>query len=653
MPETTSRLQAWKARIATSKQKMRDLLPEWQKNIDYRRGKCFDSDSDEDRVAVSIDWSMTKSKKAQLFSQVPQVMLTPKHPSFNDAVPVFAKVLNDALTKEKVGVAMDEAMDDTVNAAGIGVVIVSYEARTATTEVPAIDLSVYPPNQQALLIESGQLPMTEVERVVDRRFPIEHISPEDFRWANEFTGADFDKAAWVGRSGRMTWAEAKNAFHLRDADREKVVTSEPHLSTDRLSPNDPYRDGESEVVTFDEVFYWRYRFHPEEKSFNAIHHLVFVNGLDEPVIDEPWKGQRFDPDTGAYLGACSFPIRVCTLTHISGDAIPPSDSAIIRPQVNELVKSRSQMVQQRDHSIPIRWFDVNRVDPQIQDSMMRGEWQGFIPTQGDGTRAIGEVARANYPRENFDFDRVIKSDIQEALSLGPNQMGTYASGERSASEASIVDRSFQTEIGYQRAKVADFFVSIAEVLAGLLALYGDFELPSVGPDGIQRLQGWDRNQINQEFVFGIRADSTVRVDAQQRIAQLLRILDVAGKAPFVNPEPIIREIIELSNLDPATVMVEPQPKGPDQANISVRVSNEDINNPIVLALLMKTGQAPSPDELNAAKALLAASAQGAALAGQEFPIDASQGGVGQANPFEDAHPEWTLPPRVNKRRGDL
>jgi hypothetical protein len=56
----------------------------------------------------------------------------------------------------------------------------------------------------------------------------------------------------------------------------------------------------------------------------------------------------------------------------------------------------------------------------------------MIPIQGNGSAAVGEVARASYPAEEFGFDRIVKSDLQEAWRVGSNQVGNFASGERSA-----------------------------------------------------------------------------------------------------------------------------------------------------------------------------------------------------------------------------
>jgi hypothetical protein len=445
------------------------MVRNWSDNILFRTGKPFTEDSNETRIAVNLDWPMVKAKAAQLYSQTPEVRLSPKHPQFAPAVPVFAKALNDTLKKAKVGVAVYESLIDCINASGFGAVAIGYERRTEQVEVPAIDLSTFPPEVAQMMLASGQVPMQKVDRTTSEQFTIRKISPADLLWPTENIGSDFDEGPWIGRSGLMSWAEAKNEFKLKDEDKENVCTGTARPIDDTLRQDSSEELTEDiGMVEFDEIYYWSYRFDADEKYFKAIRRIVFVHGVDKPVIDEPWNGQRFDQETGSYVGSCRFPIRVLTLDYVSDQPLPPSTSELGRPQVLELIKARTQMVLQRERSLPIRGFDVNKVDPAVQDALMRGTYQNMIPFIGDGSRAFFEVSRANYPREDFEFDRVAKQDLNEIWGLGPNQSGTFASGERSASEANIVQSNYQTQTGQERAKVGDFFVGIAEVLAGLL-----------------------------------------------------------------------------------------------------------------------------------------------------------------------------------------
>jgi hypothetical protein len=669
----------WRARITACKNLRKTLLQDWAINIDYRRGKQFDTDTDQDRISVNEDWPLTKAKHASLFSQVPAVTITSDKKQFKPITPLFAKALNMRLSKAKVDVMMDEVMPDVINAAGIGACYVGYDSRTVPKQVgtsmaqpqpqipgqpPAppqppqpVDLTQFKPQEIALAVKQGMLKVDTINQVVDKRFYCKRISPGDLLWDIAFEGSDFDDSDWIGQSGRMSWAEGKHAFKLKDADKTKVAKGDDRTLMEQMSPD--YRqqhEAQNDNINYNEIYYWAYRDDPDEKYFTKIKRIVFVDGLEDPVLDEDWDGQKFNED-GTYVGSCKFPIRVLTLTYVSDEAIPPSDTAIGRPQVDELVRSRTQMVLQRDRSQPLRHYDVNRIDPAIADQLMRGTFQGFIPVNGNGANAIGEVARANYPREDFEFDRVAKADLQEMWQIGSNQMGAFAPGENSAAESKIVQTNFQTRTGQERARVAKMFISVAEVMAGLMALYDDFKDLLDEQEVASLMQVWgERKEV--AFSFTIRPDSTVLLDSEQRIQRLLRVLNMVGKSGYVNPQPIIEEIITLSGLNPSEIVSPPKPKEPEPANLSLRITGaQDIMNPLMLAFLIKSGQAPSPTELDAAKALLIGAGQ------PPTPPQASQGPGGPGGPppppngqggapggiTEASVADWNTPPRVTKR----
>ena len=56
--------------------------------------------------------------------------------------------------------------------------------------------------------------------------------------------------------------------------------------------------------------------------------------------------------------------------------------------------------------------------------------------KGPAQNAIGEVSRANYPRENFEFNKIIEQDMSEAWALGADQLGQNSPGEQTAREVS-------------------------------------------------------------------------------------------------------------------------------------------------------------------------------------------------------------------------
>ena len=578
----------------------RKLVANWTVSIDYRRGKPFPSQTDEDQVAVNLDWILTKSKQASLFSQVPKVRLSHPPESLPKAspwVPKYQSKLNDTLVEAGIETAMDECLPDCINAAGFGAIVVAYEAITEDRQVPKMDLSQLPPELQSQIMTTGQLngqpiEMETVPYPVDKRYTICRISPSDFLWPINFTGSNFDNAPWIGFSGHLSWAEAVHSFGLKEEDKEKVL-GEDKTTMDRLTHDVEREKAESDRrVGFDQIFYKEYKFDENSKSFTTIHHLVFVAGLEDPVIDETWKGQQVGED-GTVIGAQRYPVRVLTLSYLTDEAIPPSDSAIGRPQTNELNKGRTQQIRQRERSLPVRWFDVNRIDPSIQQGLMRGTWQNMIPVQGDGQRVIGEVARATMPTENFMFDKIAKSDLYD-------EWGMQFPGQQEGTEESQGDddqnkSQFNTVAGRERAKVASFFLGIAEVLGGLMCLY---------EDASEFGEGFDP-AICKLLKYSILADSTVLLSTSQRLARLNAFVNTYAKSGWVNLEPVLQEIATLTGLDPTIAIKAPDPKPPVEPNISLRLTGvEDMLNPLTLAFLIKSGQAPGQDLIEQAKALI-------------------------------------------------
>lgn len=419
-----------KAGIDVCKIYRRKLIATWTVSIDYRRGKPFLSQTDEDRIAINLDWSLTKAKQAVLFSQMPQVRIDhpPQSVTSGPWVGLFERKLNDLLIKGGIESVMEEVLPDVINAAGIGAVLVSHEAITEDKVIPTIDVTTMHPLVGASIMQTGKMPdgspipTTTVPHVVAHRYTLTRISPSDLLWPINFTGSDWDNAPWIGRSGRISWALAMRRFNLTDADKD-LILGEERTTLDRLTHDvDKDKLQADELVGFDEIFYKEYQYNPAAKSFDAIHHLIFMNGKDIPVVDEIWKGQQIDPSSNQIIGSQKSPLRILTLSYITDETIPPSDSAVSRPQINELNKSRTQIMMQRERSIPIRWYDVNRIDPMIGQALMRGTWQNMIPVQGQGTNVIGEVPRSAMPPENFEIDRIVKSDLVRSGLLALTKM---------------------------------------------------------------------------------------------------------------------------------------------------------------------------------------------------------------------------------------
>ena len=656
-PDNPKIAKAFKARAKSSKSKKEDFTAVWKRNVDVRLGKAaaslYTGGTDvgtDTRSEINPDWSLTKTKTANLYSQVPAVQCTHENKQYAAAIPPFAKALNYELGDKRanVGVAMEESINDCVNAAGVAFVVVGYSARFEDKQLPLKEEHKgLAPDLLAKGMKAGLIPSENVPQVVDYKFFAQRGSPTDLLWPTEFKGSNFDDGDWIGRRGGLSWTEAQLEFKLKNEDKERCMAGSESKTQDTLqSSPDKRAETDAKKVWFDEIYYWRYKVDPECKSFKEIWKLVFVDGLDEAAVHEPWKGQRYDQERRKYVGCSKFPIRVLTLTYISDNPIPPSDTEAGRSQVDDMRRSRSQIFENRQRSTPLRWFDVNRIDPLIQQSLMRGIVQGMIPTNGDGSRSIGEIARASYPSEDLAFDQMVKADLMESWQIGPNQMGTQGTAKQTKAETDTVQANFATRIGQERGRVATYFLSIAEVLAGWMTLYSDF--PSLSDAERQAMQqAWDSQHIVADVVLKIRPDAAIVLDSQQRIQRLSQFINLTAKSGFVNLQPIIAEFAELSGLDPSEVIMPPAPKSDP---MPVRIAGkEDLINPMVIALLIKAGQAPTPEMIQQAHALLL---QAQALTP---PAPGTQPGVAapplgpQAPPINDDH---TIIDKVMKRSRD-
>lgn len=668
-PQVNPRKKVWKeflSKIASCKTYRRKLTPLWQTNIDYRRAKPFATNSDDDRIAVPMDWTLTKSKQVALFSQVPQVHVnhSPQTVAAGPGLYAFEQKLNDTLISAGIEAVMEECLADVINASGIGAVMCARESIVEYVEVPTLDPKTLDPQtaqfiaQNKTMPDGSPVPTETVPRPSDSRYTVLRISPADLLWPVGFTGSDFDNAPWIGRSGRMSWTEAQNRFNLQDDEKDDLVSKDDRKPQDRIV-NDADREADSDdaLVSFDEIFYKDFQYEKGTKTYDTIHHMIFLNGKEEAVLDEAWKGQREEPSQDpnakpALIGALKFPIRILTLTYISDETIPPSDTAIGRAQVNEINLGRTQMILQRKHSIPVRWFNPDRVPYEVQQSLMRGTWQNMIPIQGDGARSIGEIARASMPQEDFTFYQTAKSDLYDTWQIGPNQQGNFGRGRQSASEVNVVQQNTDSRTARERAKVTKFVCSVAEVIGGLLCL---FESPKAFGEGFSPL-------LSKTLCYSILADSTVLLDSNQRRERIQEWINFAAKSGYANIEYALKEYASLSSLDPNVAVQKPEPKNPDPPTISLRMTGaEDLSNPLFLAFLLEAGLGPKPETIEQAKKMLESSvalpAPPAPSPGPPGPPppNGPQGGplpVPSPPPVGGAHPEWSETSKINKRSDD-
>lgn len=612
----------------------------WKDNVSMRRGKPFRQGSSEDTVSVPADWSRTKNKESQLFYQVPEFVAQPRQPQWAPIAPVIASAVNFELS-EKIHLeyVMHECLGDVINAAGIMAAMVSFEASFANVAMnvaPAGGMGAGPmaaapqtppmpdqnPEGQGGLQPQGddigepdqqqddedtEAPNEEmIPETVFQQYDVNRISPGHLLWPLEFVGSNWRKATWLGREGYLSVAEAVRRGWVKPGTEGVQITDEDWFLVDEFSDTKPA----DSYIKFVEIFYYPYYFDPKVKDPRMIKRIVLIEHKDgqedKPAVHENFTWQKPTPDGRNWIGMTTLPIKVGTITHISDMAIPPSDSEIGRPQVRELIKSRNQQIRQRDHSMPIRWFDVNQVDPQVAIKLRAGKWQDIIPMNGPGDHAIGEVARAQYPPENWNFDKVIKSDLDESWSMGAMQQGITTPGETTATEVKEISGANDVRLAMEQQWVMRFVLEIAEGVAQLMQMFADQPewTMIVGDDGVRALQQWNKDSIPGEYLWKFKPDSQLKLDVGQRRQEGLNLYKLLRKDPLINPQLLVRRVLEDHGLDWTKMIVPQQPPKKDNAKISASFKGEDLLSPMAIALINKGDDPITVQDLTAAQQLV-------------------------------------------------
>lgn len=619
----------WWARIDACRRVRSEKFRVWQDSVSYRRGKPFRSTPPEDTVNVPADWARTKNKISQLFYQVPELILLPRAPQWSSVAPTFAAALNFEMSEKiHAETMMEECLADVINAAGVMICMVEFEASFEDRPYgpPQAGVQPSPLNPEGSMDEtSGQVPVVEgavvgeegaapnpemVPTTVYQCYKTNRVSPAHFLWPLEHVKKNWRQAHWLGREGYMPVAEAVRKEWVEPGTEGVQITDQEWLLVNEFSdlkPADSY-------IKFVELFYYPYYFDPAETDPRKIRRIVLLEDKrgkrEKPAVDEDFKWQKRSADGKRWIGMTTLPLKVGTLTHISDMAIPPSDSEIARPQVRELIKLRTLQVRQREHSIPLRWFDVNQVDPMVAIKLRQGKWQDIIPMNGPGEHAIGEVARAQYPPENWQFDKIIRFDLDESWSMGAMQQGITTPGETTATEVKEISGANDTRLDLERQWVMRFFLEVAEGVGQLMQMFAD-EMeyaPFVGDDGQRVLRQWNKDLIPGEYIFKYKPDSQLRVDISQRRNEGLNLYKLVRKDPLLNPTLLVRRVLEDHGLDWTKMMAQPQPPKPERPKVSASFKGEDLTSPLAVALINKSDTPITAEDVKAAQAVIDAAA---------------------------------------------
>jgi hypothetical protein len=621
-------MESWRNQITLAQANIQSISNErhWDDNLHAYLGKGDRKRYGRNTTIIRKDFSLTEIKKALLFYQLPDVAATAKKPEFEPAAPLVGAVVNDYLSPERTNAMamVDEVLMDVLCPAGIGVSKIGYECFVdpRLREIPTPN----PANPMMPAVDALGTPVMQ-PNIVRESYFWNRVPPKTFYFSPKFIGSDFDQAAWVGFKYSASKMATMRTFELTEADMQSgsMDTSKDLLASD-VSRSAVQSDTDG-TVNLVEIWYRASEVDKEIGDPEIIRQLVMLEGRDDkPLVHRDSPYQKIE-DGKMVEGMKGYPIHVFSLRYVSDQAIPPSDCSASRDQVDELSKGRTQMVDQRDRAIPITLIDLQRLPKETQDKILKGEVQEMIPVNGmdsSNPPAFG-LARAQWPRENFEFNNVINRDIGETWSLGQNQLGLDTDTKRTATELSLMQGGTDTRMDKERARfLRQFAIGCQKVLALIQMFATEQDYARVADqDGQVILQAWDKTAIAGQYSITLAPDSSQRIDAVAEKKRAIDIFTMFGNDPLTNQVELRKLTWRKLGMDANRLVLQPQPKPPEKPQLSASFKGEDLN-PMM------------PQYVNVA-ALLAAGGVGLAPpSGQAPPMDPAThpGGVPPVTPLD-------------------
>lgn len=596
--------QWWDDQITAAEEKVKKYAPGWKKNIARLIGHPLDIMPTADTVVVPLDHANVEQKKALLYFKNPEVQLTaaPGHQAQADAVQAFGTLLNKYLGPDGVDAesTMDELLTDVLCPSGIGWIVLGLDVTEDGTKPVIVGYQETLAMGSVLGLQPVQTPIVEqAPNIIHQRYFMDRISPLYGLVPARFHGSNFDRAPWLGYLFEMDAPVAQRRFGLTD-DEMQSATGDPQ----RLNEDEKPTQHDTDVVYGYVLSYKGSLYNPVVKHPEEIWRLILIKGVDRPLKhDRPY--QQYAADGTTLIGLRGHFISAYTPRYVSDSAFVPSDVSITRQQVDELSKGRSQMVQQRDRARPMRWINLAHADPAQAAKIKNGQWQEIIFTTAHGNEVMGEEAHATYPRENFEFNRQIKSDVNEAWAFGNTQRGLAEETRRTATELSVQSHASETRMEKERLRFVKWYSRQAEKLGGLIQLFEDDRetVEILGEEDTQKLVQWDRTKLPLRFVCTAKPDTMQRQDAAGEFKRALDLYQMTANDPNVNRVELLKGLMRKANQDPTKIVVTKLPeKGPDQPKVSIAISGDDLNPsmpqfPIVQAFLAAGGVQIDPQNI--------------------------------------------------------
>lgn len=600
----------------------RDQVGEWWRRIELARARRK-RESDKwnallkaylppesnaaDDINSNIHFRNVELKRAELWAQLPELMLTPLEPLLGivdptgqalDASTVVAvkrAVLNKLLGRDGANVkrTIDESLFAIFSSTGVGATKICYEVDTQDVEQPMPGPEQAMPGAVLNLQPVTSQTMQAVPVPVYERFRWYHFSEAKLLIPHDYHSTDFDESPWLGMEFVMPLAKGIKKYKL---DPEFVAnTSRDDLILEAGQHKDADA-GSKSLLKGVEIWLKASNFDETVAHSQLYYVLTLIEGVPDRAAEyRPSPYQTIGPDhrltADSMIGN---PIHPITLRYLSDSAYIPADAAFTDPLVKQINTWRAQSIKGRDANIP-RFFHPVSISAAVDKLKMADVGQGVAVPDEEFQKFKQELILAIPKLERAESDiqgeSTIRRDNDETLGIGSNQAGAVTNTVRSATESAIVQQNVGVRLKAEQTQLMEAFLMGVRKFDALVQRYADQTeyVEIVGQDGAKKLAAWNQHTVSGRYAYDAEPDTQLTMDRQARIKNVLDFVNFMAKSQYMNQAEIARVVTLLFGFDPSRMIIQPQPPPPEKPKItmSFAFTAPDLSVPEVRQLLQE------------------------------------------------------------------
>lgn len=650
IPMSEEEVQRWWGRVELDRTRRKRESDRWAKLFKGYM-PTYTSSGDYDDVNSNIHFRNAHLKIAEVWAQLPELILTPREPlsdpildpltgqplSPDHLVAIKREVLNTQLGRDGANVDLTilEALFDIFATTGIGATKICYEADF----IPVPDEQPF--NVPGAILGLSQ-PAPPVPVVVNERTRWYRFSANKLLIPHGWTSTAYDEAPYLG----MEFAEpltpmARTKYRLPPDFQATASRDELLIDAGERDPG----PGAMDLIKGVEIWLHAADFDASQPNREVFYRLVLIEGLKDRAASYTRSPYQTIGDDGR-LSADSMignPIHPITLRVASDQAWIPPDAAFTDPLVRIENTWMKQDTQLRDANIPRFLADV-RVKVALDKLRTAGVGGGaYVETElmaAGIDRLIKELPFLERAQSDATGREHLQRAIQETLGISPNQAGGFSSTIRSATEVATVQANVSVRLkGEQN-------ILLARVLQGvrkfdsLLQRYMTEAgyVAIIGSTGARQLVAYDQRHLQGRYAYDAHPDSQLTIDEQARIRRFTDFTNFNAKNPNLNLAENLRVGCNVFGYDPSRMMQQPPPPPPPPISLALNLAAptlaENLMLPDVRQILISHGIQIAPVAGPEVAAL--AQVQAARTAGQEHG-----GGVAKADLVDKHHSDET------------